>query len=142
MNQLDDVTLHQQRERLIQRLEEQTLVSPTYSGVEEKEIVLTVRGVREAHKWSESFCVVLGRTGRDDRYPLDMDLTIYGAFDRGISRRHARLHVENNQLWVTDLGSTNGTFINDQRLTPHIPTLITLNDDLRLSSLGIKLSFQ
>lgn len=140
MNQLDDSTLHKQREQLMQRLEEQTIVPSPHAEFDE--IVLMVRGVREAHKWSESFCVVLGRTGRDDRYPLDMDLTVYGAFDRGISRRHARLHIENKQLWVTDLGSTNGTFINDQRLEPHVPIPITLNDDLRLSSLGIKLSLK
>lgn len=34
-----------------------------------------------------------------------------------ISRKHAELTVENGQLKVKDLGSANGTFVNDQRVT-------------------------
>jgi len=34
----------------------------------------------------------------------------------GASRRHAILTVENGQLWLEDLKSANGTYINEQRL--------------------------
>ncbi|GAB4057170.1 FHA domain-containing protein [Catellatospora paridis] len=37
--------------------------------------------------------------------------------DPGISRRHARLELIDEYLVLTDLGSTNGTYVNDQRLT-------------------------
>jgi pSer/pThr/pTyr-binding forkhead associated (FHA) protein len=37
--------------------------------------------------------------------------------DSQLSRRHARLYVDAGQLHVEDLGSTNGTFVNDRRLT-------------------------
>jgi pSer/pThr/pTyr-binding forkhead associated (FHA) protein len=37
--------------------------------------------------------------------------------DTELSRRHARVYVEGSQLLIEDLGSTNGTFVNDQRLT-------------------------
>ena len=30
---------------------------------------------------------------------------------------HARLFRHNDQLWVEDLGSTNGTFVNSERIT-------------------------
>jgi sulfite reductase (NADPH) flavoprotein alpha-component len=33
--------------------------------------------------------------------------------DRDVSRRHARLEIVDNQLVLTDLGSTNGTYVND-----------------------------
>lgn len=37
--------------------------------------------------------------------------------DSDVSRRHARLEIVNEQLVVTDLGSTNGTYVNDTRVT-------------------------
>ncbi|MEV6930966.1 FHA domain-containing protein [Dactylosporangium sp. NPDC051485] len=37
--------------------------------------------------------------------------------DRDVSRRHARLDAAGDALHVTDLGSTNGTFVNDARVT-------------------------
>ncbi|WP_155370943.1 FHA domain-containing protein [Catellatospora vulcania] len=37
--------------------------------------------------------------------------------DRSVSRRHASLEIVDNYLVLTDLGSTNGTYVNDQRIT-------------------------
>ncbi|MFC7761037.1 FHA domain-containing protein [Catellatospora bangladeshensis] len=37
--------------------------------------------------------------------------------DSSVSRRHARLEMVDDYLVLTDLGSTNGTYVNDQRLT-------------------------
>lgn len=34
-----------------------------------------------------------------------------------VSRQHARLYQDNDQWWVVDLGSTNGTFVNGVRVT-------------------------
>ena len=38
-----------------------------------------------------------------------------------VSRRHSRLHLEAGVYIIEDLGSTNGTFINGQRLTTPVP---------------------
>ena len=38
-----------------------------------------------------------------------------------VSRRHARLHLDSGVYIIEDLGSTNGTFINGQRLNTPIP---------------------
>ena len=40
--------------------------------------------------------------------------------DRDVSRRHARLEIVDNQLVLTDLGSTNGTYVNDVRVTRRV----------------------
>ena len=37
--------------------------------------------------------------------------------DRAVSRRHAEIRMTPNGLLLRDLGSTNGTFINDVRIT-------------------------
>jgi len=38
---------------------------------------------------------------------------------RTVSGRHAEITLENGQLFVRDLGSTNGTYVNGNRLEPH-----------------------
>ncbi len=50
--------------------------------------------------------------------------------DALVSKRHARLTVDAQGVWLTDLGSTNGTLVNGQRLPPHQP--LQLQDDLRI----------
>ena len=39
--------------------------------------------------------------------------------DDGVSRYHARLLFNNGTLWLQDLGSRNGVFVNDTRVTGH-----------------------
>jgi diguanylate cyclase (GGDEF)-like protein len=41
--------------------------------------------------------------------------------DDGVSRQHARLRLETDQLWVEDLGSRNGTFVNGAKITEKTP---------------------
>jgi len=48
------------------------------------------------------------------------NLTI--ANDRHISRRHAQITFADGIFYVTDFGSSNGTFINEARVTPKEPT--------------------
>ncbi len=49
--------------------------------------------------------------------------------DNTVSAHHARLIFRNNQWWVEDLDSTNGTFLNNQRL--HAPIVLTSGDLLQ-----------
>ncbi|MGC8740852.1 MAG: EAL domain-containing protein [Candidatus Sumerlaeaceae bacterium] len=44
----------------------------------------------------------------------------------GVSRRHAQLYVEGDCLWIRDLGSSNGTFVNRQRISE--PTALRAGD--------------
>ena len=52
--------------------------------------------------------------------------------DPSVSRQHASVRVDPDGLvWITDLGSTNGTTLNGQRLSPHQP--VGLRDGDRLA---------
>lgn len=50
--------------------------------------------------------------------------------DSGVSRKHARLTMQGNVYTLEDLGSTNGTFVNGQRLTA--PKVLQPNDVILL----------
>ncbi|MBX6314286.1 MAG: GGDEF domain-containing protein [Isosphaeraceae bacterium] len=52
-----------------------------------------------------------------------------------VSRRHAALRSDGDgRVWLTDLGSTNGTFVNGRRLVPHQPVLLRDGDRLRFGT--------
>jgi len=48
------------------------------------------------------------------------DNAIVLAYDTQVSRHHALITWDGRRLTVTDLGSSNGTLVNGQRLTPHV----------------------
>jgi len=60
--------------------------------------------------------------GRGTAVPLD-------ATDMGLSRRHAQFRIEDGQLKVFDLGSTNGTYV---KLTA--PLVVANGDEFRIAS--------
>jgi pSer/pThr/pTyr-binding forkhead associated (FHA) protein len=109
----------------------------------QRELLLVIRGMVERIVLpGDGAEIVLGRTDLNARYHPDVDLTPYGALDRGVSRGHARLHIENDRLFVTDLESTNGTFLGGKRLDPNIPTLIRKGDELLLGRLAVQVLFR
>jgi pSer/pThr/pTyr-binding forkhead associated (FHA) protein len=48
-----------------------------------------------------------------------------------ISRHHARLLLTGEKLEVIDLGSTNGTFVNEEQLEPNQPAVLKEGDQVR-----------
>ena len=52
--------------------------------------------------------------------------------DGTVSSRHAKIEAAPGVLLVTDIGSSNGTFLNGVRLTPQVPTALRSGDRLRL----------
>jgi pSer/pThr/pTyr-binding forkhead associated (FHA) protein len=96
---------------------------------------LTLVGTADRILLSDRPDCVLGRGGDQARGP-DVDLSPYGARDKGVSRRHARLQTWPGGAVVTDLGSTNGTLVNGRRLAPNEPTRLADGDELRLGRLA------
>ncbi|MDX1995701.1 MAG: FHA domain-containing protein [bacterium] len=118
-------------------------VSPdTVTLGEQRELILVIRGMVERVLLPRDTSIVLGRTDLNARFHPDVDLTPYGALDRGVSRGHARLHMEDDKLYVTDLGSTNGTFLAGKRLAPEEPTQLRKGDELLLGRLAIQVLFR
>jgi pSer/pThr/pTyr-binding forkhead associated (FHA) protein len=71
--------------------------------------------------------VLIGR-GADAQLSLDDDY---------VSTRHARVVSGENGIYLEDLGSTNGSYVNNQRITA--PTTVTLSDTIRIGRTTMRL---
>ena len=71
--------------------------------------------------------IMIGR-GADCQIILDDDY---------VSTRHARVVSGENGIYVEDMGSTNGSYVNGQRITA--PTTITMSDTVRIGKTILKL---
>jgi pSer/pThr/pTyr-binding forkhead associated (FHA) protein len=84
--------------------------------------------------------LVLGR-GLESDVESTLDLTDFGAFEHGVSRRHCQLQRRGCHLRAMDLGSTNGPSLNGQPMLPHREYQISHGDRLALGALPILVSF-
>lgn len=59
--------------------------------------------------------------------------------DQESSSHHAEITPSfgGNSYQIIDLGSTNGTFVNEQRLTPHSPRVLAAGDVIRIGSTSL-----
>ena len=82
--------------------------------------------------------IIIGRAdAKHDIHPT-LDLTYDFARDLGVSRRHAQIEYHDGLYVIQDLGSRNGTWVNEQRLVPFDPQIIETGDSLRLGHLIIQ----
>jgi hypothetical protein len=71
----------------------------------------------------------------------DIDLTSDGGLEKGVSRRHAKITRRGSEVFIEDLGSINGTFLNRKKLTPYLPQALNSGDELQLGKLILRVSF-
>ncbi len=111
---------------------------------QQRELILLIRGITERFSIMENCGLIIGRlNANDEEAQPDIDLMPYGGMARGISRHHARLDlVKGKHLYVTDLDSTNGTFIKGERLEKFISHPVEKGDVIILGRLPIQLFFR
>lgn len=80
----------------------------------------------------------LGRVSEAQPIMPDIDLTPYQAYASGVSRLHAVIKHEHEQVYVMDLGSSNGTYLNGKRLKPNVTQALNHGDMLSLGKLKIQ----
>jgi hypothetical protein len=85
--------------------------------------------------------VVIGRSEINKMEGLNIDLTPFGARVMGVSRRHAAVYRLKNSLFIEDLDSVNGSYVNGQRITPGQPHLLHNGDELRFGNLRCSIEF-
>ena len=57
-----------------------------------------------------------------------------------VSRQHAELTVVNDQLSVQDLGSSNSTLVNDEKLVPHEPKILKDADVITFAAFSFRVN--
>lgn len=68
----------------------------------------------------------------------ELDLTNDGGLAHGVSRRHARIHAKNGVCYLEDMDSTNGTYLEDERLTPYLPYELHDGDIITLGTMRLR----
>lgn len=78
---------------------------------------------------------LIGRHNPEQGVEPEIDLGIHPA-DRGVSTQHAVLRVRDDKLTITDLGSTNGTSLNDSEdfLPNGVETPLTDGDRIHVGA--------
>lgn len=107
----------------------------------ENVLVLQVLGYEQPILVKGSAKVIIGRFSPGESAP-SVDLTPYNAGLLGVSRQHAEITRPAEEYLIADLGSTNGTWLNEVKLTPHKPVPIRNGDLVRLGQLAFYTYFR
>lgn len=80
----------------------------------------------------------LGRVAEGQPILPDVDLSPYEAYSQGVSRLHAALKMNNQRVFITDLGSSNGTRVNGQKIMPNVDYPLNHGDVVALGKFKIQ----
>jgi CheY-like chemotaxis protein/pSer/pThr/pTyr-binding forkhead associated (FHA) protein len=84
---------------------------------------------------SFEYQALIGRATPENPNFEGVDLTPYGGHTKGVSRRHAMLRWDGDQMTLQDLGTENGTFHNNTRLVANIAYPINTGDTIKFGNL-------
>ncbi len=81
--------------------------------------------------------ILLGRHTPGSTSQPQVDLAPFDAYSKGVSRLHAAIRQVEHCLFIEDLGSTNGSWLNSVRLIPFAARALRAGDLIQLSQLQI-----
>jgi pSer/pThr/pTyr-binding forkhead associated (FHA) protein len=84
---------------------------------------------------------IVGRTSDDQPIFPEIDLTPFDGFKGGVSRLHATIKAKESNITITDLGSTNGTRVNNVRLEPNDPHQVKHGDIITFGKIKTRMLF-
>lgn len=105
-------------------------------------IVFHVRDAAEPMTLTVKERTVIGRADSTSPRQPDIDLTPFGAMEKGVSRIHAAIDRSDETLTLVDMGSSNGTHLNGQRLMPEQPRVLRDGDEVRFGKLVVHIYFK
>ncbi len=106
-----------------------TLLKEMQKAKEQDACLIMIRGNPQGHRFFLTQSEML--IGRDPTAEICLS-------DQGISRRHAQILKENEAVYLLDLGSSNGSFVNNRRLASKEKVCLAKEDMIKLGSTILK----
>ncbi len=105
-------------------------------------VTFVVPGSRNHLKIELKEQAIIGRSDAHSDVACEIDLTEYGGLEMGVSRVHASLLLTDQGVCLCDLGSTNGTLLNNTSLAPKQAFLLHNGDEIHFGDLLVHIFFE
>ena len=105
-------------------------------------VFLGIKGCKEPLEVFVRTEMIVGRSSIGSSIRPDIDLGPYDGQKLGVSRSHAALKMQGETIVITDLESSNFTYINGERLYPHETRVLRHGDEIQLGKLTVKVTFK
>ena len=105
-------------------------------------ISLFIRGLTESIDIKDGESIYIGRSDTNATESHFIDLTPYGALERGVSRKHLQLTVKDNKLYAVDLQSANHTYLDGVQLEAKTEYVLRAGANIVLGRMPITILFE
>lgn len=106
-----------------------TLNQELQKAKEQDACLIIIRGSPQGHRFFLNQDSMI--MGRDPAVELSVN-------DQGISRKHAKIDKKDGKVFITDMGSSNGTLVNDKKLEANSTRELAKEDMIKVGSTILK----
>jgi len=128
---------HATKKITVSDLADRYQITPSIAEKSESSLVLFLPEETTPIIFNDKDVITLGRLDRAANITPELDLTAYHGAELGVSRYHAVITRVNDRYHIKDMGSTNGTRVNDKKLPPYTLTPISRGDQIRVGHLTL-----
>lgn len=97
-----------------------------------RDLVLFFPNLSEPFHFDIKDTLTIGRADTSTRINPTIDLTPYFGKQLGVSRFHVEIMFINGRFHIKDMGSTNGTKLNNKKISPYRIVPFRSGDEIRL----------
>jgi len=106
-----------------------TLNKELQKAKEQEACLIMIRGTPQGHRFFITQPEMI--IGRDPAADISVA-------DQSISRKHAKVNKADGKVQITDLGSSNGSFVNDKKLAANVPMMLAKEDMVKIGNSILK----
>lgn len=97
---------------------------------------------RTVFDYADTKRIIIGRLDSRTEALPHVDLSAFDGSNQGVSRRHAAVERHDDVLFVNDLGSRNGTYLNGKLVKPNNPRILRSGDEIRIGYLLLLVKYK
>jgi FHA domain len=121
-------------------LVEEALSAYTHLPQPTKGVAIYIEGTSKYITTINADNIIIGRYSEKTRTSANeafVDLEPYGALEMGLSRRHLMIQHSEHGYEAIDLGSTNGTYLKNERMVPKQPYPLSEGNMLMMGKMHV-----